>query len=93
MKNSDTVPCPHCGGEMKRTAKACPHCGSDESTGWSDTTYLDDILPDDDNSYEEIREREFGEPSRKRPNRKTWIYITAIILLILAALVFIKIVF
>ena len=94
MKKEETILCLPCGGEMKRTAKACPHCGSDEQTGWSQDTYLDDIgLPDDDDAYEEIREREFGGPSPKRPGRRLWIYVTAIVLLLLVALGLIKIIF
>ncbi len=46
---------------MPINSKACPHCGSDENTGWSEDRYLDGIdLPEEDDSYQQMREREFG---------------------------------
>jgi hypothetical protein len=54
----DWVACPHCGERIKRNAKACRHCGSDDSTGWSEATYLDGIdLPEADD-YADGLERE-----------------------------------
>lgn len=52
--------CPICGGEVKTKARACPHCGSDEKTGWSENTYLDEIGLYDEDDYEETIRREFG---------------------------------
>ena len=81
MPRDDTFSCPHCGEEIRKSARACPHCGSDDATGWSDSTYLDGIdLPDDD-EYKEIKEREFGEHSRGR----MWIAVTALIVIIIFA--------
>ena len=40
--NDDFV-CPHCGAELPARAKFCPECGSDETTGWSEDTYLDGV--------------------------------------------------
>lgn len=58
---NQTVNCLYCGGEMPINSKACPHCGSDENTGWSEDRYLDGIdLPEEDDSYQQMREREFG---------------------------------
>ena len=88
MKENDLVICPHCGEAIKKNARACPHCGADEETGWSANTYLDSIDLPDDESYEEMRDREFG-GGQRRPPVKPWIYLTAIILLVLAALGFV----
>ncbi len=64
MKNPDWVACPHCGEEIKRDAKACRHCGSDESTGWSEATYMDGIdLPGEDDYADGLEEEGF----RKAP--------------------------
>jgi hypothetical protein len=68
---------------MKKDAHACPHCGSDETTGWSPHTYLDGINMQDETSYEEIRQNEFGD-GRTLPYRK-WVILTA--LLVLAAII------
>jgi hypothetical protein len=86
MKQSEREVCLHCGEEIRRGARSCPHCGSDEETGWSENRHLDGIdLGDGDFSYEEMREREFGqEPSR--PPQKLWIYVTALVILALSAL-------
>lgn len=49
MKSAASFSCPNCGGTVPAKAPACPHCGSDENTGWSEQTYLDDIgLPEND---------------------------------------------
>ncbi len=65
MAKEEMVPCPYCGEPVKRFAKACPHCGSDESTGWSNDTYLDGIDLPDDVDYEELRRNEFSEGKRR----------------------------
>ena len=86
MTSAESMACPHCGESIPGSAKACPYCGSDEETGWSEKGYLDGInLPDDDDSYEEMRKREFGGDT-SRPPQKLWIYLTAIVILVLAAL-------
>ena len=39
--------CPNCGAAVPRKAKACPGCGADETTGWSEAAYADNLdLPD-----------------------------------------------
>ena len=35
--------CPVCGARVRSGALACPECGSDDETGWSEQTYLDDV--------------------------------------------------
>jgi hypothetical protein len=75
------VVCPHCGASIRATAAACPECGSDEQTGWSDNTYLDGIsLPADDDDYDDIYEREFGEATAKGRARSflSWKTLTAL---------------
>jgi hypothetical protein len=84
MPREETCSCPHCGEDILRSARACPHCGSDDTTGWSDDTYLDGIdLPEDD-EYKEIQEREFGGHSSGGTGRM-WIAVTAFIVIIVFA--------
>lgn len=86
MKQTEWDVCPYCGGEIRRGARACPHCGSDEETGWSENRHLDGIdLGDDDFSYEEMRQEEFG-GGPSRPPQKLWIYVTAVVILGLSVL-------
>lgn len=85
MKSDDLVPCPHCGEEINKNARACPHCGSDEMTGWSKDNYLNGIDLPDDNDYEEIRQNEFEGEKNKSANR-TWMVITGVIVLVLFVL-------
>jgi hypothetical protein len=58
MPESDWIACPHCGGEIKRSAKACRHCGSDDRTGWSEDTYLDGVDLPEEGGYEDGLEAE-----------------------------------
>jgi uncharacterized membrane protein YvbJ len=63
----DWVACPHCGERIKRDATACRHCGSDDSTGWSDATYMDGIDTPEEGDYEDGMEREgFAKPNPTR---------------------------
>ena len=80
MASSGTVNCPYCGECIPRNATACTHCGSDELTGWSDNTYLDGIDLDDEDDYDELRDREFSPEKRKI---RLWQIVTAGILLVL----------
>jgi len=78
--NRDFV-CPHCGAELPAKAKFCPECGSDDTTGWSEDTYLDGVsLPGEEDDVPP------GTPvgifDRAKP---VWIA-AAILLLALAAL-------
>jgi len=83
MENK-TWTCPHCGSEIKISAKSCPNCGSDENTGWSDNTYLDGIDLGDGFDYEEITSQEFT-------NKKkiSWTFVVAIVLLMVIAFIWI----
>lgn len=61
----DWVVCPHCGEQIKRDAKSCRHCGSDDSTGWSNDTYMDGIDTPEEGDYEDGLEREgFAKPKK-----------------------------
>jgi hypothetical protein len=84
-KNNETKVCPNCGEEIPAKAPACPICGSDEATGWSDNTYLDNAGLPDDEEYAEIYEKEFGKP--KRFGKNNWLIIGAGIVLLLLVLI------
>lgn len=84
-------PCPHCGVDLPRNARACRECGSDENTGWKPREEIDlqsvDLPADED--YEDFLEREGLVPKRRsgRSGRpKLWVVIAAVALL--GALVF-----
>jgi uncharacterized membrane protein YvbJ len=90
MKTNQTFVCPNCGGEVRKGSASCPHCGSDERTGWSGGTYLDGIDLGSDVDYDEVLGQEFPS-SHKKKAKFSWIAIVAAILLLLAAIGFIKI--
>ena len=81
----DTFPCPFCGEPVAETSLACPHCGSDNNTGWSDKTYLDNVDFGSDESYDEILEKEFGEG--RKSQKISWKVITTVVLLIVCAII------
>lgn len=77
--------CPHCGAEVPPNARACPACGSDDRTGWSDRAHAENLgLPDEEFSYDEFVEREFG-AGRPKPSRIKWFW-WSVALLLLAVL-------
>ena len=57
--------CPVCGEDVPPKSLACPECGADHNTGWKKDAYTYDglDLPDDEFSYDEFVEKEFGNPS------------------------------
>lgn len=80
-KKDDKVGCPHCGAEISRNAKSCPECGSDEKTGWSDQTYMDEIdIGMDESEYEDLKSKEFG--GERSTKKISWQMIVAGIVLI-----------
>lgn len=81
----DHVVCPHCGGEIKRHAKSCRHCGSDDSTGWSEGTYMDGIDTPEEGDYEDGLEREGFRRPAAGPN-KLLVGAVSTILIVLFAL-------
>jgi hypothetical protein len=85
--------CPVCGALLPASAKACRDCGSDDNTGWSENSYLDGIdLPFDDDEYEEMKEKEFGNGRRnirgKSGFRINWKMVIGIIVLAAMLLAF-----
>jgi len=73
MKNKSPFLCPACGEPQPPNARACRGCGSDETTGWSENTYLDGIdLPFDEDEYEEAKAKEFGGGSKGIGIRIDW---------------------
>lgn len=74
--------CPNCGAEVPPGAKACPECGSDEQTGWSEAAQTGGLdLPDEEFSYDEFVQREFG-GKRPVPHGVHWFWwIVAIVVL------------
>ena len=66
--------CPHCGAEVPRDAKVCPECGSDDTTGWSETAYADNLgLPDREFDHDKFVEEEFG-AGRAKPRGIAWFW-------------------
>ncbi|MCL2219432.1 MAG: zinc ribbon domain-containing protein [Chitinispirillia bacterium] len=85
MKNNASFVCPVCGAVLPANAKVCRDCGSDDTTGWSENTYLDGIgLPFDDDEYEDMKKKEFGEVnvSGKAGSRIDWKMVIGIIVLV-----------
>jgi uncharacterized membrane protein YvbJ len=90
---TEMVPCPFCGEQINKNAKACRYCGSDEETGWSDNEYSDSLGPDDGFDYDELAEQEFGEVDKKgksKGNKHVFARVTGAVLLIIAVLFFLK---
>jgi len=79
-----TFPCPNCGFDVPQKAKACPHCGSDENTGWSDQTYLDNlgIYTEEDYQHTLIKEGLVPKPKSKKGKLFTILVIIMLILFI-----------
>jgi hypothetical protein len=84
---SKTFDCPVCGEDVPTKAKACPHCGACEKSGWGDDATDGIGLPDDDFDYEKFTAEEFG-ASRKVGGKQLLWKVTAIVLLLVAALGF-----
>lgn len=93
LMSHETVPCPHCGGEIAVDAKFCRHCGSSDSDGWRDDEegFADSYGEDFD--YDEFVQDEFAGEDISHPltntKTKTGWRLVAVILLLLALLGFI----
>lgn len=72
--------CPNCGTDLHANDKVCPNCGSDESTGWSENTYLDGLGIPFEDEYDEFKEQEF---KNKRSRKIGWLTVTGVILIAL----------
>jgi len=79
-------PCPNCGVEVRRGARACPGCGASDDSGWNEEAAVSGLdLPDEDFDYEAFVENEFGERRRTVPKRKRlWTLVGILILLVMA---------
>ncbi len=79
-------PCPNCGVEVRRGARACPGCGASHDSGWNEEAAVSGLdLPDEDFDYEAFVESEFGERRKPVPGRKRLWTAVGILLLILLA--------
>lgn len=87
MPANSTFPCPVCGEDVPAKAKACPSCGACDKSGWKEGAGDEDglDLPGDSFDYEKFTEEEFGQP-RKRRGKEKFVWITALILVILMAI-------
>ena len=72
-----------CGADVPQQATVCPGCGADESTGWSEAARYDELgLPEESFNYEEFVQKEFG-PGMKRPLRRRFWWVVAVVVLVL----------
>ena len=79
--------CPVCAAEVPRSALACAECGADHNSGWREDADLRGLdLPDAEFDYGQFVREEFG-TSAKPPGLATSWWITAILLLIALAVV------
>ena len=84
MNHQEYVPCPHCGEDIRSSAKFCRHCGSSDSDGWSNET---DQYEDPDFDYDDFVQEEFSDDvSYGYTNTKTkpvWRFVAASLLLLI----------
>ena len=78
--------CPVCSQQVPRGALACPECGADHNSGWREDaeTYEALDLPEEDFDYEKFVREEF-EPSFKPPGIKMIWWVTAILIIVASA--------
>ena len=82
--------CPNCGAIVQPKAKVCPGCGSDEKTGWADSAYASNLgIPDENFDYNDFVKEEFAVERKPRGIHWVW-WLTALILVILFLLVFVR---
>jgi hypothetical protein len=76
--------CPVCGADVPARSKACAGCGATADAGWNEdaaTAGLDLPDQDDEFDYDEFLERELGQPRRKPPSPRRWLWIGLTVLL------------
>ena len=83
--------CPVCGEDVPRRALACPECGADHNSGWrEDAESYDGVDLPGDFDYEEFTRQEFGRSPKPAGISPIW-WVTAIVLLVLTLLYFVRI--
>ncbi len=82
--------CPVCGEDVPRRAVACPECGADHHSGWREEAESYEVaLPDENFDYEEFVEKEFGSSPKPAAIKMVW-WITAIIVIIVFAAIYLS---
>ena len=83
--------CPNCGADLPKKAKACPECGSDEKTGWSEQAAYGGLdLSDESFDYDDFVKREFGEREIRPRGISWWLWIVAVVLLVIFLVFFLR---
>ena len=82
--------CPVCGEDVPRGAMACPECGADHNSGWKeDADRIDAVdLPDEDFSYAEFVQREFGSSLKPVATKPLWWIVALLLIVAFVALYF-----
>ena len=70
--------CPNCGADVAIGAAACKECGSDATTGWRDSQEIDYASVDLPDGYRDEAQGDEVPTART----KTWIVVTAIVVVI-----------
>jgi uncharacterized membrane protein YvbJ len=76
--NHSTVPCPHCGEEIREDAKFCRHCGSSDADGWRDE-YDTDL---DEFDYDDYVAQEFSTTAANTQTRPIWRLVAVVLLIV-----------
>ncbi len=79
------VPCPHCGADIHDDATFCRQCGSSDADGWNTDTEGEE----DDFDYDEFVEENFGESQTNTNIAAHWRFVSAVLLLLLAGVLWI----
>ncbi len=84
--SQSTIPCPHCGGEIRSDAVFCRHCGSSDADGWKSADEDDPAL--DDFDYDEFVEENFSDrrTATQTPAIWRWVAIGLLVLFLLGYL-------
>ena len=80
--SESTVPCPHCGADIRSSARFCRHCGSSDSDGWQDRGDYD--TETDDFDYEQFVDENFSESVTNTQTAPFWRFVAVVLLLLFA---------
>ena len=75
----NTVPCPHCGADIRADATFCRHCGSSDSDGWREDWAGDDEGEDFD--YDSFVEEHFSDRLASTTLAPLWRLVVLLLLL------------